>query len=399
MTNNSEVFIARAKNVHGDKYDYAMTNYINCDEKISIFCSEHGYFLQRPANHLRGSGCPKCGYRSVSRKLTGSGKPEFRPLRAKEEFLMKAELVHGHSYDYSKTKYKRAVDKVEIICPSHGEFWQQPNNHLSGNGCPKCSVERTASALSLSREDFISKMNAVFGNSYDFSGSVYKNSQTKVAAICKIHGEFKQYPLHLQRGVGCNKCGSLKRRKHFQMKLEDFLVRATSMHGDKYDYSNVSFDNLRQKIKIKCKRHGYFDQVAYSHIVGTCCPRCKNSLGEKAVAAWLELNDIEYVTQYAKHDCYINSGLAKFDFYVSDFNVFIEYDGEQHFQPVLFGGTMEEAVERFAEVQRADRKKDEWAKAKGIKLIRVPYVADVSDYLEAELYEFLASNNCVDLES
>ena len=62
--------------------------------------------------------------------------------KTKEEFIAKAKLVHGDKYDYSKVDYVNRKTKVCIICSKHGEFWQTPNHHLSGCGCPKCGIEK-----------------------------------------------------------------------------------------------------------------------------------------------------------------------------------------------------------------------------------------------------------------
>lgn len=50
----------------------------------------------------------------------------------KEEFIIKANKVHGNKYDYSLIDYKNNKTKICIICPEHGEFWQLANSHLKG---------------------------------------------------------------------------------------------------------------------------------------------------------------------------------------------------------------------------------------------------------------------------
>jgi rubrerythrin len=54
-------FIEKAKEIHGDKYNYDNSIYEKIHLNIEIRCSEHGYFFQSASNHLRGQGCPKCG--------------------------------------------------------------------------------------------------------------------------------------------------------------------------------------------------------------------------------------------------------------------------------------------------------------------------------------------------
>jgi len=117
-------FIEQAKQVHGDKYDYSLVEYIYAKTKVKIICPLHGVFEQIAGNHLRGYGCDKC-----SRKETKS---------TTSEFIEKARGMHGDKYDYSLVEYINAITKVKIICHEHGEFEQQPNSHLSKCGCDKC---------------------------------------------------------------------------------------------------------------------------------------------------------------------------------------------------------------------------------------------------------------------
>lgn len=116
-------FVKRSKEIHGEKYDYSKAKYISAKEKVIIICPEHGEFEQDAFSHMKGCGCPKCG---GSLKLN------------KDEFIKRAQKVHGKKYDYSKVKYINKIEKITIICPIHGEFKQRPENHWNGQGCPKC---------------------------------------------------------------------------------------------------------------------------------------------------------------------------------------------------------------------------------------------------------------------
>lgn len=60
----------------------------------------------------------------------------------REEFLRRAAAVHGNTYDYSKADYRNMQTKVCIVCRKHGEFWQLPQPHLRGQGCPVCGDEK-----------------------------------------------------------------------------------------------------------------------------------------------------------------------------------------------------------------------------------------------------------------
>lgn len=118
-------FIKRAREVHGDKYDYSKVEYKNEREPVCIICPKHGEFWQAPGNHLNGQRCDEC-YKD-SKTLSN------------EEFISRAKKAHeGENYDYSKVEYTGSEDDVTIICSKHGEFTQRAADHLQGKGCSKC---------------------------------------------------------------------------------------------------------------------------------------------------------------------------------------------------------------------------------------------------------------------
>ena len=125
----AEEFIEKAKAVHGDKYDYSKVNYVDAITKVCIICPEHGEFWQTPNMHINDkNGCKLCGIKNRSNKRK----------KTTEQFIEKARKIHGNKYDYSKVNYVNSQEKVGIMCPKHGEFWQNPRKHLSGCGCSKC---------------------------------------------------------------------------------------------------------------------------------------------------------------------------------------------------------------------------------------------------------------------
>ena len=127
----TEEFIKKAKEKHGDKYNYSKVEYIKNNINVTIICNTHGDFEQMPGNHLTGSGCNLCGY------VTGSSKQSSNT----EQFVEKAKKVHGDKYDYNLVKYTTCKNKVAIICEKHGQFCQMPSLHLSGSGCYFCGNE------------------------------------------------------------------------------------------------------------------------------------------------------------------------------------------------------------------------------------------------------------------
>ena len=200
----TEEFIKRAKEIHGDKYDYSKVEYKGNHAKVCIICPEHGEFWQRACSHLRGIGCAKCG---------GVGKSNT------DEFIEKAKEIHGDKYDYSKVEYINNQTKVCIICPEHGEFWQTPNCHLKGKGCIKCSNTKKYTI-----NDFIKKSYKIHGNKYDYSKVEYVNAHTKVCIICPEHGEFWQTPDNHYRW-GCLHCKESSLEKNVESGLNDNNIK------------------------------------------------------------------------------------------------------------------------------------------------------------------------------
>jgi uncharacterized protein with PIN domain len=363
-----ETFINKAKEVHGNKYDYSKVIYKNNDTKITIICPIHGEFNQMPGAHLNGQGCPTCG-KNVQRF-------------SKEDFINKAKEIHGDKYDYSKVNYVNNRIPVTITCSEHGDFQQAPGNHMLGQGCNRCAGREM-----VNREDFIKLAKKVHGDKYDYSKVKYVKSNKPVEIICPIHGEFMQEPgHHVRQGSECPTCGIIKRNKSLESNTQEFIEKAKKIHGDKYDYSLVDYKNAKTPVIIKCKKHGEFQQMPNKHLSNQGCPKCNESTGQKLVRGILQSNKINFIEEKRFEDCRNTlKGRAcvmlPFDFYLPKNNAMIEYDGVQHYLP-SFG------QKSFEITTRNDKKKNQYCEENGIKLIRIPYTMnkeDIEPYILQEL--------------
>lgn len=409
----TEQFINEAKKVHGDRYSYDSVIYINNYTKVKIYCYIHGYFEQRPSEHLKGYGCKKCS--DNERKLN------------LYDFIEKAKVVHGDKYDYSKVIYKNYHSKVEIICKKHGSFLQTPAKHLKGQGCPKCKKNsKTVATIEL----FKQRCNLKFNNKYNYDLVNFKSLQDEVIIICPIHGEFKQKASYHINGCGCIKCANeLKLTKR-----NDFIGKAQLKHNNFYNYDKFIYVNSHCKGIITCPIHGDFEQAPKDHIgkYAKGCPKCGNKFPlsnkewiEKANRAHNGIFDYsltKYVNDstdviitcpihgnikinpnkhlYTKSGCLlcsyeknvqetklfniITSKLASFEFkhncfsvikkqeldiYSEKYKVAIEYQGMQHFKPIdFFGG-----YERFIKTIELDSLKVKKCEEQNIKLFHFSF--------------------------
>ena len=244
-------FIEKSKKAHGDYYNYSKANYQGNKEKVIIICPKHGEFSQAPQNHYRGQGCRRCS------KV---------PVYNQETFIEAASKFHNNKYDYSKVSYLNTIQKTIIICPTHGEFKQQPGSHLK-SGCQKCGIEVTKLKARSTTEEFILKAKEIHDNYYDYSKVEYVNNRVKVLLICSNHGEFLISPnSHLDNKSGCTKCGYEKVSNDLILPFDDFLKRAFNIHGKTYEYDESTYSMYSKKMRMICMIHGEFFQKPHSHI-------------------------------------------------------------------------------------------------------------------------------------
>ena len=223
-----EEFVNDSNIIHNYKYGYEKSIYINALTPLIITCLIHGDFKQTPNKHLIGQGCPYCGKNS---KLNTS------------IFIERSNRIHNYEYDYSLSHFINSKTKIKITCRKHGVFYQLPYNHMNGQGCYKCGVDK------IDLNKFVSFSNNVHRNIYDYSliEEDIKNSKQKVKIICKLHGIFEQRVISHMNGQGCRKCFNITQRINISNKIlrgewniPNFNPKACQI------LNNISFDKGTQ---------------------------------------------------------------------------------------------------------------------------------------------------------
>lgn len=287
----------------------------------------------------------------------------------KDDFLYRFEKVHGNKYDYSLMEYTNRDVKIKIICPKHGIFEQTPHNHENGQGCPKCGRDIVKKNSTYTLNDFLTVSKRKHGDKYDYSKVEYINSQTKVCIICPEHGEFWQKANNHMSGMGCKKCATKENILRQSNNIQNFIEKAKCIHGDKYDYSESVYVNLKTKIKIKCPIHGDFWQLPQNHLKGWGCKKCSQSHLEKEVSNFLKNNNIDFVQEKTFSWLKYQNPMY-LDFYLPDYNVAIECQGEQHFRIVDFSGhNLKRAEKNYEVVKKRDILKKELCSKHGIEIL------------------------------
>lgn len=349
-----EEFLKRAKELHPE-YSYEKTLYKNNKTKVIITCPIHGDFEARPDSFLNGAGCAKC----TGKNKSNNGK-----------FIAKAMKVHNGFFSYEKTDYKGANGKIIATCPIHGDFEVKANNHLKGTNCAKCTAEgivhkitplpqRTASTKKLTKEAFLIKAREIHGWKYDYSKTEYKNGREKVIVTCPSHGDFLITPNKHLLGIGCPSCA-----KNKPLTNEEFIQKAQNVHGQNYSYEKSKYVSTHRPLIITCPIHGDFLQAPSNHLSGQGCPQCSQSKMEEEISILLERNRIKFEAE--KTFEWLKDKKSMFlDFYLPEYQIGIECQGLQHFEPLsIFGGQ-----DKFENAKRRDSLKKQLCLNHGLTLL------------------------------
>lgn len=332
--------------------------YNGAHNKIMHRCKTCNYEWQAtPHNTLAGKGCPKCA---------GTMK------RTHDEYVELVEAMHSNIEVVGV--YVNNNTPILHRCTIHNHLWMaHPNNILSGHGCRMCANDLMANNFSKSTLDYVKDVASVNTN-IEIIGE-YVNAHVPILHRCKIDGyEWLAKPNNILSGKGCPKCAGSITKTH------DEYVGAVNIVNPDIEVVDDYIDS-RTPIKHKCKIDGNIWYAApYNILVGKGCPRCNESSGERMVRQWLSKNNISFVFQKIFDDC-VDINALPFDFYLPDYNAAIEYQGGQHYFPVEhFGGE-----DSFKRQQRHDKIKEDYCSANNIRLLCIPYYADV----EKELSNFL----------
>lgn len=236
---------------------------------------------------------------------------------------------------------------------------------------------QVCSGKQLNTKEFIIRANKKHKNKYDYSFVDYKGIFIDVKIVCPKHGEFIQNPDRHLNSCGCTKCGTETSSSKRTYTTSEFIDKSIKIHGDKYDYTLSEYIKAKIPIKIICKLHGEFLQLPANHWMGKGCMRCCESKGEREIAKILSDEKILFEVQ-KKFELCKNKSFLPYDFYLPNHNVCIEFDGEQHYKSVeWFGGK-----KAFLERAENDKIKTNFCKNQNIKLIRIRTGQNIKEKLK-----------------
>lgn len=398
--------------------------YIGRDKKILHECLVCGNTWNvRPCNVLVGSGCPEC--------LIKNGKYHVR--KTHDEYV--SELFSINPNIKCLEDYQGTNTGILHKCLRCGNVWTaQPANLLSGTDCPICMKSKNGLKRRHNTEDYISKLSSVNPNIYPIEP--YVLSHTKILHRCKQCGnEFLLAPDHSLQGVGCSICNNKKRIKARIKTQEEFINECIKsaptikvvgkykgsrkpisveclicghqwqpladalLHGhacpicadkqtglrckktqeeyvkelrDKFSHISLKgiYDGADVPILHHCMDCGNDFYSRPANVLSYGCGKCARPYqGEEHIKNFLVLNNIGFIQPYRFSGLRGRRNPLSYDFYLPTYNCLIEFQGEQHERPIeYFGGQ-----KHFEIQQEHDRRKREYAKEHGYKLIEIWY--------------------------
>lgn len=179
--------------------------------------------------------------------------------------------IHKNFYNYDKSIYINFLKTIEIICPIHGSFFQKPGDHMHGQGCKKCSIEKLKNTYEIFIEKALKRNKDIY---FYLNNIYYENKKQYIKIICKKHGYFIQETREHLRGKGCQCCA-----KNNKLTTKSFIEKAKEIHKNKYTYEDSIYLKSSKKILIKCKEHGNFEQTPNNHLMGRGCNICASNYG------------------------------------------------------------------------------------------------------------------------
>lgn len=373
---SQEIFIEKAKEKYPD-YDYSKVEYKGRDTAVTLICPKHGEFAIRPRTLLskdkgkQPHGCWEC---------CGMKKPA---LNNSEMFKEKVLAIYDEKYVFHWEDYKCKTSLIRVECKLHGEHKVSVYSILHGGACGYCNGR-------LYPKDWIKNAKAVHGDKYVYDES--KPPQVKSDRIrykCPIHGwQESRYDCHVDQKCGCPACAGYSNILSTEQRKANWVKRCKKKYNDRFDYSQFVYVNNDTKGLVTCKEHHYSYMITpWGHLRGAGgCPFCTGSEGEVHIRTWLENHHINFVPQYPipNENLFCKRQHLMIDFYLPDYRMFIEMNGEQHYKYIA---CFHQDSWTFEDQQIRDESLRQYSKRHNVRLLVIKYneIKNIPKILSAAL--------------
>lgn len=359
---SQEIFIEKAKEKYPD-YDYSKVEYKGRDTVVTLICPKHGEFEIRPRTLLskekgkQPHGCWEC---------CGMKKPA---LCNSETFKEDVLALYGDKYVFHWEDYKCYTSQIRVECKLHGEHKISADAIRHGSACIYCNGR-------LYPKDWIKNAKAVHGDKYIYDESKPPRIKSdRIRYKCPIHGwQETRYDVHVDQKCGCPACAGYSNILSTEQRKTNWVKRCKKKYNDRFDYSQFVYVNNDTKGLVTCKEHHYSYMIdPWSHLRGAGgCPFCTGSEGEVHIRTWLENHHVNFVPQYSipNENLFCKRQSLRVDFYLPDFRMFIEMNGEQHYKNIAY---FHQDSWTFEDQQIRDESLRQYSKRHNVRLLVIKY--------------------------
>ena len=359
---SQEIFIEKAKAQYPD-YDYSKVEYKDRDTSVTLICPKHGVFAIRPRTLLskekgkQPHGCWEC---------CGMKKPA---LNNSETFKEDVLALYGDKYVFHCEDYKCKTSQIRVECKLHGEHKISADAIRHGSACIYCNGR-------LYPKDWIKNAKAVHGDKYVYDESKPPRIKSdRIRYKCPIHGwQETRYDCHVDLKCGCPVCAGYPNKLSAEQRKANWVKRCKKKYNDRFDYSQFVYVNNDTKGLVTCKEHHYSYMIdPWMHLRGAGgCPFCTGSEGEVHIRTWLENHHINFVPQYSipNENLFCKRKHLMVDFYLPDYRMFIEMNGEQHYKNIAY---FHQDSWTFEDQQIRDESLRQYSKRHNVRLLVIKY--------------------------
>lgn len=258
--------------------------------------------------------------------------------------------------------YVNTRTKVLCKCEKCGYEWYTTSDKLmQGRGCPSCSKKIKGMTLE--------KYQKLEAKHIKMIGK-YQGTKIPTTFKCLICGyTWKAEPYDVLNKSGCPKCHKCAKPSEDEIQYRLDKYNLTYIRG-------TYIDSTVHKMKVKCNKCGrIFEALPCNLFHGSGCPHCNKSKGETFIEVFLTKRNIDFTPQYCIHLPNDSSKNRFIDFYIPKLNLFIEYNGIQHYTPIeYFGGKLQ-----FNKQQERDMAVRKYCIDNNINLVEIPYTDTLTD--------------------
>ena len=287
----------------------------------------------------------------------------------KWNYNMVKKYIENEGYILNSKIYVRKRDKLEMTCPNGHKINLSFDCFCKGVRCGECYRNNPR----YDRRQTIDEVRQIVESEdgYELLSTEYIPGK-KIEVKHRCGNIYKVTLNNFKRGKRCIVCKTKENSEKRKIKKE-YVISEVNKYGFKV-ISLEGFEKSDDKLKLQCPNNHEFEVSWNSFQQGSRCPHCKTSKGENKIKKYLDDNNLYYFQQYKFKHCK-NIRELPFDFYLPDYNICIEYDGEQHYKPINYNGkmTIEEQNKRLEYYKNNDDIKNNYCQDNNIKLIRIPY--------------------------